>query len=1169
MNFKKNFKGKREFLAIVILFILATFAFAGDPAISNVVMVPSAPDFGDTVKVDFDVCIAAYSNNAKVAIAISSFPNFVTANMTGQTFVVYTNVVGVPSTTPLQVGNDFGATLPVGPQWADPKTCSSCGSGAADGWSRHMSYTFKIPDAGWFPGCGITKLYLQIGTDANTLNSDGWVNAVAGCGKSSLAWTIGIPPKSFSIHKRVEGVLADDGDLAVYFIDYTYANGQLIINDPLPAGNVLQIVSMGPSTIISGAAVGATFGTIKWTLPDKTGQPGSTTGSVWFLVKLKKPPATTGQVITNTVTGSMTGLADKTSQASLTVGSITMNVVKSTAAKTAKIGDTITYFIDYEVRGSKLKVFQPFDNMITGALYTGANPPPQWKFITDRGVSGIWTIMDPCGTGDRYIKADPQTVQYYPAILVDTGDTTKDRFCTGEIVVDTKIEGAYSGADSQIIIRHNGLSGALSNSVGLIMSVDASPGYIAFQTVTNGVWAPIGPPGALQAANTPGIVGDKWFSIRINVTQVGNDYVYKARAWTKGDPEPGGPTGQNWMITWTQAGAATSPLWRCDGTGTYTDWRPGLGEQGGDVSTYDSFDNFVVYTPFTSGNTIVYDTIPTEVTFTNASTAVSGTNGVVKYWNLGNVSDTSSSLTWWGVVNSCGSGIVSNIAAMDGDDPVIPVISNEVFVTLLCSTPTNTPTSTSTATFTATATNTPTKTSTYTFTASPTKTSTPTNTATPTQSFTSTNTNTSTATPTSTSTSTNTATPTQSFTFTNTNTSTATPTFSSTFTFSSTSTSTATPTQSFTFTSSFTHTATPTSTATPTNSSTYTVTSTFTVTFTSSATPTITPTSPPFPYLLKIAIYNEAGELVRFIGSSPTNNTINQIILSTGGQSNVTLMTTQNPLSIYLPNVETPNNLGDGGTNFEWNSNNNANQTTGSGVYYIKFEELDMYGHTNVLIKEITVMVVQEYVEVCIFNSAGEKIKTIRDYKDVTNTKISLKVGKDDNGQVYVVKGNNDINITYGTNLNEYVIWDGLNDQGTAVGAGSYEVQVSVVSTQGRTVVAAKSIVVLSEKVTYMKDVSIIPNPYSRNILDLKPIKFAWVAGTETGWMSVTVYNMAGEKVRTINATLESGSVLWDVKSGENSRIAAGYYVAVFESKSTTGHLDRKTAKLAIIGSNK
>ena len=520
--------------------------------------------------------------------------------------------------------------------------------------------------------------------------------------------------------------------------------------------------------------------------------------------------------------------------------------------------------------------------------------------------------------------------------------------------------------------------------------------------------------------------------------------------------------------------------------------------------------------------------------------------------------------------------------------PTVPHICNTGFsdygataivcVNITNNTPTNTPTKTSTATFTntytytATPTNTSTKTFTFTSTDTPTSTATPTftftatNTATPTQSFTFTNTNTSTATPTFTFTSTKTATPTQSFTFTNTNTSTATPTFTYTFTSSSTSTKTDTPTQTSTFTSSYTKTATPTSTATPTNTSTYTVTSTFTDTYTSSATPTVTPTSPPYPYLLKIAIYNEAGELVRNIGSSPTNNSINQIILSTGGQTNVTLMTTQYPLSIYLPGIETPNNAGSGGTDFIWNAVNNANQTTGNGVYYIKFEELDMYGHTNVLIKEITVMVVQEYVEVCIFNSAGEKIKSIRDYKDVTNTKISLKVGINDNGQVYVAKGNNNINITYGTNLNEYVIWDGLNDQGIAVTPGSYEVQVSVVSTQGRTVVAAKSIVLLSEKITYMKGVSIQPNPYSSSIAGLKQIKFAWVSGIDTGWMNVTVYSMFGEKIRTLNATLESGFVVWDIKNIDNSRVSTGYYVVVFESKNSTGHFYRNIAKLAILG---
>ena len=487
---------------------------------------------------------------------------------------------------------------------------------------------------------------------------------------------------------------------------------------------------------------------------------------------------------------------------------------------------------------------------------------------------------------------------------------------------------------------------------------------------------------------------------------------------------------------------------------------------------------------------------------------------------------------------------------------------------------TRTVTPTATPTRTATDTYTPTPTFTYTPTHTPTRTATPS--ITETTMFTATSTPT--FTPTRTMTNTYTATSTFTYTRTVTPTYTDTPVNSPTFTRTYTPTYTASPTYTDTPTSTFTRTHTPTATPsftptdTPTYTETYTPTPTFTETWTSSATPTITATTPPYPYLLRIGVYNSAGELVRFLGVNATSGPMGDILWSSNGQTDpagmsptVETMTSDTPLHIYLPGINTPSDPTALGTFFNWNSITDGNQVTGGGVYYIKFEELDIYGHTNVLIKSISMFVVEQYVEVAIYNSAGELVKTIKDYKDVSNTSISLKVGNN-KGMVIVEKGVNAIDITYGTGLFDYVTWDGLNDQGLAVSSGSYEVQVNLVTNQGRTTVATKTITVLSEKVSYMGDVSIQPNPYVHSASLTKTIRFAWIPGTETGWMNVTVYNIAGEKVVSFRTTLESGSVVWNVKTGDNSKAANGYFVVVFESQNRTGRLDRKIEKLAMVG---
>jgi hypothetical protein len=1217
--------------AIIVFFCLSIFSLimAGDPAISNLVMVPAQPNFGDTVKVDFDVCIEQYMNNAKVAIAVSTFPTFVTANTTGQTFVVYNDgsadrTPGPPTTTPRPIGNDFGVTLPPGPQWADVKDCLSCGStGAPNGWTKHMSYTFKIPDASWYPGCGITQLYLQVGTDQNTLNSDGWINTVPGCGGQTLAWTIGTPPKSFSIHKRVEGVMSDDGDLAVYSIDYQYGNGKLVITDPLPAGGEYEIVSVGPASIASGAGIGATTGTVTWTLPDKSGQPGLTSGTVWVLVKLHKPPATTGEVISNTATGSMAGgPPNQTSSTTLTVGQVTMDIKKSTDSTTVKVGDTVTYYLDYEVRGSKLQVYQPFDNMPNGTVYSNGTPPPQWKFLPYGANTGTWTIMDPCGTGDHYIKADPQGTAQYPGMLINTGVATKDQFCTGEIVCDTKIEGAYTGADSQVIIRNNGLSGAASYSVGVDMSVDNTPGYLAFQTVTGGVYnGALGPGTALTTVNTPGIVGDKWFTIRVNVTQVGNDYVYKARAWARGDPEP-----NTWMITYTQTGGATNALWRCDGSGTYTDWRPGVNEQGGDVATYDSFDNFTVYKPFIFGNTSVYDTIPPEITYTSGNPVASGANGSVEYWNLGNVSDTSASLTWWGVVSSCGTGTITNIGAMDGTDPIVPVFSNIVTVQVQCGTPSFTPTSTPTSTPTytrtptpspsSTATNTPTKTSTPTFTptytVTNTRTSTPTFTPTPTNTQPFSPTNTPTDTPTFTGTPTYTGTPTFTPTYTITNSPTATPSFTptntvtptftdtpqytptvtptdtttntdtptytvtptatqtrtlsdtptATPTFTGTQTLTDTPTYTGTPTDSPTYTATPTQTDTPTSTDTPTYTATYTATPTVTDSPTITPTLPPYPFIIKIGVYNEAGELVKVIGQTICSSlitSVNLLVTKGGVTAPGTVIGPDSSFVVDFPNLETPATNGNGYTDFPWATDNSATQPVSEGNYYIQIVQTDSYGHTDVLVKEVSVIRFDYDVVLKIFNSAGEIIKTIRQDKPSAGS-LTLKIDE----VLKLEDGGPPITFEYAPGQD--LTWDGVTDQGVRVNNGTYELQFVLNNSAGASSQASKTVVILVQALkSSLGDVKAYPNPYKGpDFSSTDHITFAWDY-KGTGWVNVLIYNMYGEQVRKLFAKLEDGKAVWDVKAANGDDAGAGMYVAVFESRNAGGLLERKTQKFAVM----
>ena len=487
---------------------------------------------------------------------------------------------------------------------------------------------------------------------------------------------------------------------------------------------------------------------------------------------------------------------------------------------------------------------------------------------------------------------------------------------------------------------------------------------------------------------------------------------------------------------------------------------------------------------------------------------------------------------------------------------------------------TNTPTSTPTPSVTHTLTATPTTTVTITFTATPT--------ATPSSTITITRTSTPTVTVTITYTPTATITITYWESMTNTPTitvtRTATNTATETITYTDTPTMTATRTITFTATETITFTDTPTITLTSTPTSTPTETLTITETRTPTCTPTITPTLPPFPYILTINLYNEAGELVRSIAKTRTSDLIGGvgIYVKDVGASDTKYADTNNVatsqmMRLFFGGIETPDTVGMGYTDFYWYVDNDASQMLNSGMYYMKLEQKDEYGHTNIIVEEIHVIRVEEYVELNIFNSGGELVRKIREYRTPSSQRVSLAI-KD---ILVIEKDGSLISIPYGTGVNDLVKWDGLNNQGKAVSSGTYEIQVVVKTSDNKYIEATKTVVILNEGKKYLDDVKIIPNPYTaQDKKDGRELVITWSAGTDNnGETTVRIYNMAGELVKTFGAEMQisfmgintgMGGVSWNMRTASNDYIASGYYVVVVETKNDEGYIDRKVEKLAI-----
>jgi hypothetical protein len=508
-------------------------------------------------------------------------------------------------------------------------------------------------------------------------------------------------------------------------------------------------------------------------------------------------------------------------------------------------------------------------------------------------------------------------------------------------------------------------------------------------------------------------------------------------------------------------------------------------------------------------------------------------------------------------------------------------------------TPTNTVTSTctNTATPTATFTNTPSKTATPTNsvtqtvtdtissntpTATPTVTVTytvtPTLTGTPTRTDTASNTVTNTDTPTMTDSPTPSGTQTCTPTKTNTPTVTETPAFSVTDSPTFTDTRTASPTDTDSPTPTFTRTASPTysdtntvtNTLTPTDTKTvtdtYTPTDTPTATGTITLTSTITETFIPFPYIITISAYNEAGELVKVVAQTHATTMFTEADLSVPGHSDNSIIGTDNKLTIDMPGIETPDSMGATHTAFIWDVTNNQSQFVTPGAYYIKVEETDAFGHVNVVIKQIQVVSVEEYIELKIFNSAGEIVRVIRENKAVS-TDLSLAddeiLGIPDDGSTVPVKYNA---------AGDSIPWDGKNDQGKVVSSGNYELQVTVKTLQGTVVNASKTVIVLRQDKTYLDKLSVYPNPYEASTA-APGVTFAWTFKTtgETGTAVIRVYNVAGELVKMIKADLAAMSATWDLRTEDNEHISRGFYVVILTAKNAAGYGDNKSTKMAVV----
>lgn len=688
---------------IKILFIICFYiifsipAFAGNPQIISMTMQPPAPNFGDRITVTITYCGQLYNDHELgVVVSTVSVPSDARISGNGQVFIISRAGMNVHTSVPAaSPGAEIGYTANPAPGAGAPQNCQTCGSGSNDGTLLTKVYgddeVLTVPDADFFPGCNPTNLYLHAVFKDNNLN-DGEYQSQAACQIKSVSWTIPTLPATLSIHKSMQGVLQYQNDLLLISVDYNYANGQPQIRETVPntpgGGSSWTLVSAGPQGFYSGPALGSAVTPgqgLTWNLPNRTGVKGSATGTVWFLLRVTGANPGTDVRVDNTANASMGALTDSSS-ASIIVGRPAITITKSQSSASPMYGDNLTYYLEYQINGSQLVAYQPFDDISLGGY--SSSPPTGWQFRPSVS-NGSWVIEDPCGTGDRIIRGDTTSSDDYPGLLYSGYPMTTDTECYGiiqsEVLINPSGEtqgNGYEGADSLVIIRDDGL-GTGGRAYGLVLSIDDfigtnATGNIGFQRCGGTPYGPYTSGTCMwpTSVNTIAITGNKWYKVKVQ-TGPGDPCAFSAKVWIKGDPEPSG-----WTITWTDANC-TADGFNCSGSGRT--WYSGVAEQGGaGAYTQDSYNNFIILKPRVSANTELYDTIPTGIGYVGQQgpKSMNITPGSMIGWGLGSISDEGGSFTWWGKVNTCDP--ITNIGAIDGNDPIIPVISNDVVAVPIC-----------------------------------------------------------------------------------------------------------------------------------------------------------------------------------------------------------------------------------------------------------------------------------------------------------------------------------------------------------------------------------------------------------------------------------------------------------------------------------------------------
>jgi uncharacterized repeat protein (TIGR01451 family) len=312
-------------------------------------------------------------------------------------------------------------------------------------------------------------------------------------------------------------------------------------------------------------------------------------------------------------------------------------------------------------------------------------------------------------------------------------------------------------------------------------------------------------------------------------------------------------------------------------------------------------------------------------------------------------------------------------------------------------------------------------------------------------------------------------------------------------------------------------------------------------------------------YVIHIGIYNEAGELIKTLGLFETSAGIAGFSVEgslTSSQSAVTF--------VY-----------DGEVIGTWNATNSSGGTVSNGTYIVKVDSTDPFGVTTTVTHNVTVSIATSTLQIAVYNSAGEVVKTFTQQQiqtlvagangALTPADYNVAEAGISSGLLipsYTNSGGPGSTVTVTLGSGRGFTWNGTGNNGQILASGHYFIQMTSFTPGGPQQQTIMGITIQDNNNNAINGVVLAPNPV--NLSQTTQATFLINTGlTQVDSVKVKIYTVAGELVRTLTSLPGTPTqVVWDFTQFQP---ASGTYICVVELNANGGLVGRHITRAVII----